>query len=115
MTHISIPNFVPVSVNRVIRKHWAARRQRLREDADLIAGYAMIARAPKAKGKRRVSVAVMVTNLTHAPDPDNILKSALDALVKCGQLIDDSAQWCEIGKITVGVGKRETVITLEDV
>ena len=58
---------------------------------------------------------VLVTAPGRLPDPDNLLKSLLDALVHAKLLVDDSAAWVELGEVRVERGgHRKTVVTLED-
>jgi Holliday junction resolvase RusA-like endonuclease len=75
--------------------------------------YAAAAGVPSATGKRRVDLKLMGQK---PGDPDNRLKSLLDSLVESKLLIDDSAQWCEIGKIEVVPRRYDKVteITLTD-
>ncbi len=53
--------------------------------------------------------------MSHAPDPDNVNKSLRDALVRCGLLVDDSAEWAECTEPEIEKGKKATVITLETI
>jgi len=115
MHTLTIPDFIPQNLNRLLRTHWAKRNRAIRADADLVAVLAMQAGIPKARGKRRLSLAV-TTNTNVAPDADNLLKAMLDALVKARLLIDDSPRWVELAGISVSrADRRETRITLEDV
>jgi Holliday junction resolvase RusA-like endonuclease len=110
-----IPNWRPTSVNLLLSRNPRSRTKFKRRDAEMILAHAILARVPRALGPRRVSYRVTVPAWRHAPDPSNILKSAEDALVSCGLLIDDSARWYRIGEVDVVVGGAlETVISLED-
>lgn len=109
---ITIPRWYPATVNRLLRNRWQAARLK-RDDRMMVAGYAMLAGIPKATGKRRVSIEVRVPNASRAPDPDNLLKSGLDAIVKAGLLIDDRAEWCELGTVSVAKGPHATTIVIE--
>ena len=68
--------------------------------------------APARTTKRRVRLEFFGPG--RLPDPDNLLKSCLDAMVKCGMLVDDSVKWCECSATCVR-GPLRTLITLEDV
>lgn len=114
---IAIPDWKPTSVNSLLRSHWSRRSKIKTADADMVAVYARIAGVPQASGKRRVSISVLVKpgKGGRLPDPDNLLKSTLDALVKCGLLLDDSADRCSIGSIDVERGSEtSTAIYLQD-
>lgn len=116
MTHtLTIDGWVPVSVNRLLGSHWARARKRKRFDRDVVAAEALRQGIPGAAGRRRVSVAVTTPGRGGLPDPDNLLKSLLDALTRCGLLLDDSSGKMELGAVTVARGeRRRTVVTLED-
>lgn len=114
---IVLDGFTPPSVNRLLTSHWAIGHRLKNAVKDRIAcGRMMCGPIPDATGRRRVSVAVTVAGRGGMVDPDNTLKSLLDALVANRLIVDDSARWIEIGSVTVerGVVKR-TVVTLEDV
>ena len=115
MHRIIIPDWVPVSVNQLTRS-WRRANRLKAHDREMVAVYARVQQVPAAICKRRVSVTITVDHAGHRPDPDNLLKSLLDALVQCGRLVDDSIQWCELGPVVVEIGSmRQTVIQLEDV
>ena len=110
---LTIDGWRPVSLNHLLKSHWAKRGRRKRHDRDMVALHALAQRVPQATGRRRISV--LVEGIRRLPDPDNLLKSLLDAAVACGLLVDDSGEWCELGDIEVTRGKTDrTVITLED-
>lgn len=113
-THVlTIPDWRPVSLNRLLGCHWGTRSRLKRRDRDLVAAYALALGIPRAQGRRRVTVRVEARGTP--PDPDAALKSLLDALVACGLLIDDSGEWCELGTPTAVRGREDrTVVTLED-
>lgn len=113
---IDLPGFVPVSVNRLMNGHWAKRKRLKDSDASFVAYSCLAAQIPPAEGKRRVSCFIQVSGRRRSPDPDNVLKSLLDALVRCRMLIDDSAKYIELGSIQVVRGeKTTTTVTLEDI
>jgi hypothetical protein len=62
-------------------------------DRQLVGGYALAQRIPRAAGRRRVSLVITLAPGRRAPDPDVVWKSLLDALTACGLLVDDSARW----------------------
>lgn len=111
---IAIAGWVPPSLNRLVYRHWAAARRIKKAAMEVVILHCHVAGVPRATGRRRVSVAVTVKQKSHAIDPDNALKVLLDALVRAGVLVDDSARWCELGPVTVAVGAKGTRLTVED-
>jgi Holliday junction resolvase RusA-like endonuclease len=112
-----IPRWHPSSVNKLMANHFKAKRLK-DKDYGVIDSYRLHYKIPPANGKHRVSLAII-----HHPaksgrkgDPDNYLKSTLDALVRCGLLTDDSAHGVELGPITIERAEDwGTRITLEAV
>jgi len=116
-THtLVIPGWMPASDNQ-FKGHWSKRHRLKRTDRQWVAIGAAVQDIPLAKGKRRVSIiATSDQRGGRLPDPQNLLKSALDALVRCGLLVDDSADWCEVMPPRVERGpERQTMIVLSDV
>jgi hypothetical protein len=110
-----IDGWLPPSLNVLLRMHWA-RRRRTKNDVYLVIGYrGLAAGIPPATGRRRVSLVLTVANRSHAMDPDNALKVLMDALVRAKLLVDDRAEFCELGRVEIVKGARKrTEITLED-
>lgn len=109
---VTIPGWVPTSVNTLLETHPKRRGRYKRADALVVDAYCGSQDVPEARGKRRVRLAMR--DPSGRGDPDNFLKSGLDALVTCKRLVDDSSRYCEIDKPTLEAGPRQTVITLED-
>ena len=109
---IIIPRWWPARLNQN-RGHWS-KFARLKEvDANLVAAYALP--FPRATGKRSVRLVVTLSGPGREPDPDAFWKSLLDALVKCGQLVDDSRKWCRLEPVEFVRGtERSTTIELRD-
>lgn len=113
---VEIPGFIPPSVNRLLTTHWSKASRIKKKAANQVVFACMCAGVPMAKGKRRVGFTATVTNLSHAPDPDNLYKCLLDALKRAGAIVDDHSSYCELGQARVEKGKvRGTKIYLEDV
>jgi len=112
MPAVTIPNWHPVTLNTIINNHWSVGHKRKKADARIIATY--FAHLPKAVGKRRVSLCIILGKGQRAADPDAYHKSLLDALVKCGQLVNDSYKWVELAPVKFIRGEMSTVILLED-
>lgn len=112
---VTIPNWRPCPDNKLAGGiHWAVRAKRKRQDADMVAVYCWD-RAPKATGKRRVRLEIVLSGRQKQVDPLAYCKSLFDALVKCGMLVDDSIEWVEFGGVTFTRGeKTSTTIILEE-
>lgn len=111
---IYIPNWRPAPLNQLLRGHWKAHKLK-KNDRELVHFYALQYDIPKAKGRRRVSLQITYCGRQKEYDSDNAWKSVLDALVRCGQLIDDNPKHVVIGPVIQTRGKTtSTTITLED-
>jgi hypothetical protein len=113
---ISIPDFLPTTVNDLLRIHWAARNRLLKEEAQLVAVYARLHAVPPASCRRRVTIAFRAPGGRgrKVGDPEARYKGLLDALVKCGCLVDDSDRWCDLLPRVRERGAVRTLIVLED-
>lgn len=114
---ITIPQWKPVSVNK-FRNPYARHGLKKKDAATIHKQCLLVDKIPAAKGKRKVDTHIILKSGKGRPiDPDNVLKSLLDALVKCGMLKDDSDKWCDWTKPTLEKGTGTvwgTRITLED-
>jgi hypothetical protein len=86
-------------------------------DWEMVCAYAWQAKIPRATGKRRVSLHVTLGKGMREFDADAPWKSLGDAMKHAGLIVDDSAQYVELGPVTFsrdwqGWGSR---ITLEDI
>lgn len=110
---LTIPDYLPPTLNVLLRMHWSYRRFNQRVANDLVSAYAQLSGIPKARHRRRVSI--HFESRRPPADPDARLKLLLDALVAAGLLVDDSPTWLELGAIVSIKGSvRRTTITLED-
>lgn len=111
---VFIPTWHPTRLNELLRFHWAIAAQRKKRDAATIAHF--FRNTPKALGKRRVTLEIVLQKRQRAGDVDAYFKSLLDALVGCGQLIDDNHKHCELAPITASRNWDDwgSRITLED-
>ena len=75
--------------------HWSVRSKRKKQDELIVSLSARIADTPKATGKRRVHLEIVLSGKQQQTDPLAYAKSTLDALTKCGMLIDDSTEYVE--------------------
>lgn len=114
-----IPRWLPVSLNKLLRLHWAARSRYQREAAEIIGLYGRVLdKVPEATQKRRVSLRLILPPGRPFLDTDNVWKQTLDALVKARLLVDDSPEWFVMGVCTEERGTKSsfgTIVTLEDI
>jgi hypothetical protein len=120
---IVIPNWHPRRLNEYRGRHWSAEHRAKNEAEAMVRAYGLLAahpwaeRVPPATGRRRVALTIVLSPRQRPADRDAYDKVVLDALVRCGLLLDDSPRGLD-GRVAVrflvGV-KRETWIELEDV
>lgn len=113
---LHIDRWHPTRLNVLLAACWQVRARKKRFDADIVKAMFLGAETPRAKGKRRVSLEIVLGPRQRGADPDAYWKSVLDALVQCGALRDDSRIWCELGEVRFDRGKNwGTTIVLEDI
>lgn len=111
---ITIPNWHPARLNQFAGRHWSVGHRLKFQDRSMVMVYAKLHNTKLATVKRRVSLVIVLEPGKRRPDADAYWKSLLDALVSCGQLVDDGPKWCEIGSVTYERGERGSRIILED-
>lgn len=109
---IHILDWHPTPLNKLLG-HWARSSKLKKLDRGVIAYY--FADIPKAAGKRRVSLEIVLGKGQRACDPDAYWKSLLDALVHAGQLVNDSPKWVELAPVKFSRSIAGATITLEDI
>lgn len=110
---IIIYDWHPTLDNRLVGQHWSKVKRMKDADKEIIATYARP--FPRARRKRRIHLRIVLAPRQRGGDPTNYWKSLLDALVACGQLVDDSGRWCEAMPPRIERGERKrTEIILED-
>lgn len=87
-----IPRWHPTPLNRLLGNYHKAGQLK-RADRDMVAAYARLARIPKAPGKRRVQLEIVLGRGQRKHDPDAFWKSLLDAMVHAKVLINDTDRW----------------------
>jgi hypothetical protein len=111
---LTIEGWHPCRLNELLGC-WQRRARLKRADRQLVTGYAVMQRIPRATGKRRVSLLLTLAPGQRGADPDAYWKSLLDALVHAGLLLDDSRQAVELGPVRFARGPAAaTEITLAD-
>jgi Holliday junction resolvase RusA-like endonuclease len=111
MITITIPNWHPTPLNKLINGHWAIAAKRKKADRNLI--YCYTRHLPEATKKCRVHVAIILGKGQRACDPDAYWKSLNDALVHAKMLVNDSHKWVELMPIKFTRGEMATIIRLE--
>jgi hypothetical protein len=113
--HVPIPA-QPPTLNALTRGKLKSRMRLGKMWAQVVAAYVNRAGVPKAKGKRKVSIHIILGYRQVGADPDCWFKSCNDALSSCGALTKDNRFGVELGPVTYGKGKEPAcVLTLEDV
>ena len=113
---IDIPRWHPACLNQM-KGHWSNGHRLKQIDKAMIAAYSTA--IPKAEGKRRVSLHIILDKGQRGPDPDAYNKSLNDALVHAGLLVNDNRQYVENAPVTYsrdpkGWGSRITLEDMED-
>ena len=96
--------------------HWGRKARLKKRDREVVG--TLYAKLPKATGRRRVSLVVVMAKGKRCPDKDAYWKSLLDALKHHGMLVDDNPKHCEPGTVTFDRSNDTyfgTRIILEDV
>jgi hypothetical protein len=102
-----LPRWHPPRLNQLL----AGIRPRIRlkrECRDIILAAAIDAAregCPPASERRRVDLEVIVKPGKRWADPDAYHKATLDALVHAAMLVDDSPEWCELGRVVYARSK----------
>ncbi len=107
----------PTRLNVLLNVHWAVRGRLRKADDATVKIAAHNAGIPRAVGKRRVSITIVLGPRQRGGDPDTAYqKSCCDALKNAGLIRDDNRQWMAIDPITYERCKeRATRIVLEDI
>jgi Holliday junction resolvase RusA-like endonuclease len=113
---LTLHNYHPPTINELLSGHWSKGARLKKRCVGIVWASCVEQKLTKATGKRMVAIEITTNKAGRRADPDAYYKSTLDALVKCGMLVDDSSQWCEHAQTLVRFGdKNETVILLTDI
>jgi Holliday junction resolvase RusA-like endonuclease len=112
---LRIERWSPTPLNKLMRGTIHARIRFERIDRNIIMGYCLHNRIPRAQGRREVSIKITLPPRGRESDVDALWKSTLDGLVRAGMLIDDHRKYCKIGEVTYERGEElSTLIELTD-
>ena len=112
---LTIERWHPATVNELLRSvRTRIRRKKL--DREVIMAYTWQQKIPKAQGKRRLSLHIVMGKGQRGADPDAYFKSLNDACVCSGLLVDDSRRYVELTPVTFSRDWQHwgTVLTVED-
>lgn len=97
MLEVFIRNWYPATLNEM-KGHWRKGAALKKRDRDIIWGYCQ--KLPKATGKRRVDLHLVLGKRRRERDYDNCWKSLLDALTHSDMLLDDRRAYVVQGEVT---------------
>jgi Holliday junction resolvase RusA-like endonuclease len=104
----------PARLNELLG-HWGPASKRKKRDRQLLAAIAAQAGTPKAAGKRRVGLRIVLGPKQRAGDADAYWKSLLDAMKHCGLILDDNRQNVELEPVRFDRDEKpRTEIVLTD-
>jgi Holliday junction resolvase RusA-like endonuclease len=113
---ITIPDWMPTPLNKLLSAHWAKRSKMKNADYKVIDHYVRLARIPIKSVKKRVQITLCYPKGERMLDPDACLKSLLDGLVKAYALWNDSPKFCEIMPVeSVRGEKKSTTIRITEI
>jgi hypothetical protein len=111
----TVPNYLPPTLNAIMRGHLRTRMKKSRECHDLFGHYFKESGIPKATCKRRVMLKLTLGPRRNTFDVDAPWKGTLDALTACGAILGDRPDQCEITPLQQVRGEQSACeILLED-
>lgn len=110
---ITIPNYKPPSLNEFLGKHWSVGHKLKNDCKAFMIHYSR--ELPKATGKRRVDMHIVLGKGARKLDADNAWKLVLDSLRYARMIVDDSPEYCVTTEPTYSRGEKTTIITLTDI
>ena len=104
---------VPISLNRMLRQHWAVRRRYNQRWYNAVAYTVLLEHGPLIEpvtDRRRLSIWLHRKRLL---DPDNAtasVKPIVDAMCRTGLIVDDSEKYIHLEVVQVTDKPEKTVI-----
>src|SRR5262249_2531686 len=86
---LMVPTWYPPLCNRWRGRHWSVAHRLRKQAVALLGVYALQQHVPRATGRRRVSVEIVLAPRQRQPDCDAYDKLLLDSLGAVGLLVDD--------------------------
>jgi len=112
---VTIPGWHPTRLNQLIHAHRGKSSRLKFADALRIGRTMRGAGVPRATGRRRMGLVIILGPRQRGGDPDAYDKSSRDGLKRCGAIVDDNRQWLEPLPTQYERGpERATRIILED-
>jgi hypothetical protein len=113
-----VPKWRPPLCNSWRGRHWSVAHRLRKQATQLLGAYALERHVPRAAGRRRVSVEIVLAPRQGQPDRDAFDKLLLDALVGAGLLLDDGERGLA-GRVEVAFRRGDAstwgmTIVLED-
>ena len=93
-----IPRWHPATKNQ-LRRGVRARIRLKKADRAMLCAYAMAVKVPRAQGKRRISLHIVLGKGQRGADTDGYWDSLLDGCKHAGLIVDDSHQWVELAPV----------------
>lgn len=113
---IEIPDYLPPTINQLMRGRIKARIRLGKSARNMIAVYAILAKVTPAEGKRRVTLRLGLGPRRRGADVDAYWKALLDGLKDCRAIRDDSRHWCELAPVEYREANEDsTTIVIEDI
>jgi hypothetical protein len=112
---LELPRRHPATINQLM--HSVRGKIRLNKvDRNMIAGYVMAERIPRAGGKRRLSLYIILGKGQRGADADPYHNSLLEACKHAGLILDDSSRYVELAPMPFSPDPAVwgSVIRLED-
>jgi hypothetical protein len=112
---ITIPDWLPPTLNQIMRGKLRTRMQLCRQCHKTIRSYGLAQKIPRATAKRRLTIKLTFGPGKRMCDPDSPLKAVADALVRAGLLRGDRYNDVEHMPVVFNRGpKSATILVLED-
>jgi Holliday junction resolvase RusA-like endonuclease len=97
VVEIRIQRWHPARLNELLGGHWSKGHRLKKRDREMVWAYSQ--GNPKAEGKRRVELTIVLKRAQRGGDPDSYFKSVCDALKHAGMLVDDNRQGVELAPV----------------